>query len=168
MESVTSAIKIRHTASATERLAQAHELMGLAARASMRTEAVFNKWAKVKITDGQLKRLIQMAMAPGKETLGKIQDGDLDQLSAQFNNTVDRVFQYALASPEQLLATTEGTLFGAYNAVTGYFQNVRYYKTAEDKTTSILFGGNAAKRGQAAFNLCQGFSEYGPDIFNVN
>ena len=168
MESVTSAIKIRHTTSAAERLAQAHQLMGLAAKASVHTEAVFNRWAKVKITDGDLKRLIRMAMAPGKETLGKIQDGDLDLLSTQFNDTVDRVFQYALASPEQLLPTTEGTLFGAYNAVTGYFQNVRYFKTAEDKVTSILLGGNAAQRGQAAFNFCHSFAEHGPDIFNAN
>jgi phage/plasmid-like protein (TIGR03299 family) len=168
MEGLSSAVRVRHTASATERLAQAHKLMGLAAKASAHTEAVFNSWAKIKITDGQLKRLIQMAMAPGKETLGKIQDGELDLLSAQFNNTVDRVFQYALASPEQLLPTTEGTLFGAYNAVTGYFQNVRYYKTAEDKTCSIMFGGNAAQRGQAAFNFCQGFADFGPDIFNAN
>lgn len=168
MEGISSAIRIRHTASATERLAQAHQLMGLAAKASVHTQQVFNHWAKVRITDGQLKRLIQMAMAPGKETLGKIQDGNFDLLSSQFNNTVDRVFQYALASPEQLLATTEGTLFGAYNAVTGYFQNVRYYKTTEDKASSILFGGNAAQRGQAAFNLCQGFADHGPDIFNLN
>jgi len=60
--SVSSAIKIRHTVSATERLAQAHKLMGLAAKASVHTETLFNRWAKVKITDGQLKRLIQMAM----------------------------------------------------------------------------------------------------------
>ena len=33
-----------------------------------------------------------------------------------------------LTSPSQQQATTRGTLFGAYNAVTGYFQNVRNYK----------------------------------------
>nr|WP_295933713.1 DUF932 domain-containing protein [uncultured Dyadobacter sp.] len=168
IQGLSSAVKIRHTASATDRLAQAHQLMGLAAKTSVATEAVFNKWAKVRITDSQLKRLIQMAMAPGKETLGKIKDGDLDSLSTQFNNTVDRVFEYALSSPEQCLVTTEGTVFGAYNAVTGYFQNVRNYKTAQDKVSSILFGGNAAQRGQAAFNLCQGFADYGPDIFCAN
>ncbi|SDF61873.1 phage/plasmid-like protein TIGR03299 [Dyadobacter soli] len=168
MDAVSSAVRIRHTASATERLAQAHKLMGLAAKASVHAEAVFNRWAKVKITDGQLKKLIQMAMASGKETLGKIQDGNFEQLSSQFNNTVDRVLQYAFTSPDQCLPTTEGTVFGAYNAVTGYFQIVRSYKTGEDKLASILLGGNAAQRGQAAFNLCQGFSDYGPDIFNAN
>jgi phage/plasmid-like protein (TIGR03299 family) len=165
---LSSAVRIRHTATAKERLASAHKLMGMAAKISMQTEAVFNKWAKVRITDRQLRRLIQMAMAPGKETLGKIQDARFDLLSTQFNNLVDRVYSYAMASPEQNLETTAGTVFGAYNAVTGYFQNVRYYNTAEHKAKSILFGGSASQRGKAAFELCDKFATYGPEIFGAN
>ncbi len=166
--SLSSAVRIRHTASAKERLASAHKLMGMAAKISVQTEAVFNRWAKVRITDRQLHRLIQMAMAPGKETLGKIQDSRLDLLSTQFNNLVDRVYSYAMASPEQNLETTAGTVFGAYNAVTGYFQNVRYYNTAEHKAKSILFGGSASQRGKAAFELCDRFATHGPEIFGAN
>jgi phage/plasmid-like protein (TIGR03299 family) len=165
---LSSAVRIRHTASAKQRLASAHKLMGMAAKISMQTEAVFNKWANVRITDGQLRRLIQMAMAPGKETLGKIQDARFDLLSTQFNNLVDRVYSYAMASPEQNLETTAGTVFGAYNAVTGYFQNVRYYNTAEHKAKSILFGGSASQRGKAAFELCDRFATHGSEIFGAN
>lgn len=166
--SLSSAVRIRHTASAKERLASAHKMMGMAARISLQTEAVFNKWAKVRITGNQLRRLIQMAMAPGKETLGKIQDARFELLSTQFNNLVDRVYEYAMASPEQNLPTTAGTVFGAYNAVTGYFQNVRYYSTAEHKAKSILFGGSAAQRGKAAFELCDKFATHGPEILGSN
>jgi len=166
--SLSSAVRIRHTASAKERLASAHKLMGMAARISVQTEAAFNKWAKVRITDNQLRRLIQMAMAPGKETLGKIQDARFELLSTQFNNLVDRVYSYAMVSPEQNLPTTAGTVFGAYNAVTGYFQNIRYYNTAEHKAKSILFGGSAAQRGKAAFELCDKFVTHGPEIFGTN
>lgn len=166
--SLSSAVRIRHTASAKERLASAHKLMGMAARISLQTEAIFNKWAKVRITDNQLRRLIQMAMAPGKETLAKIQDARFDLLSTQFNNLIDRVYNYAMASPEQNLPATAGTVFGAYNAVTGYFQNVRYYNTAEHKAKSILLGGSAAQRGKAAFELCDKFATHGPEILGSN
>jgi len=44
---------------------------------------------------------------------------------------IDNVLEYAHTSPTQQEATTEGTVFGAYNAVTGYFQNVRNYKDKE-------------------------------------
>ncbi len=37
-------------------------------------------------------------------------------------------YEYAMSNPAQQQETTRGTLFGAYNAVTGYFQNVRTYK----------------------------------------
>lgn len=40
--------------------------------------------------------------------------------------------------------TTKGTLFGAYNAVTGYYQNVRNYKNDEAKLQSIVMGPRRA------------------------
>jgi len=67
------------------------------------------------------------------------------------------VFEYAMSSPTQQTETTRGTLFGAYNAVTGYFQNVRNYKDDESKLKSLLYGGTAQMRTQKAFNLCMDF-----------
>ena len=34
---------------------------------------------------------------------------------------VDNVLEYSATSPTQRMETTKGTLFGTYNAVTGYF-----------------------------------------------
>ena len=59
----------------------------------------------------------------------------------------------------QLLNMLKGTLFGAYNAVTGYFQNVRTYKNDEAKLKSLLFGGTGQMRTQKAFNLCECFAK---------
>jgi hypothetical protein len=55
---------------------------------------------------------------------------------------VDSVFDYSQSSPTQQMQTTAGTIFGAYNAITGYFQNVRKYKDDEAKFKSIM-GANA-------------------------
>ncbi len=163
----SGAIKIRHTASAAERLKQAHTLMGISRELSQEMEALFNQWAKVRITDREVKKLIQIAMAPNKEVLEHLAESKFEQLSTHYTNIVDSVYEYALASPTQQVDTTAGTVFGAYNAVTGYFQNVRSFKSEEAKFKSIM-DGTAKQRAQTAFNLCRDFATRGTEalIFN--
>ena len=79
----------------------------------------------MKITDRQVKKLVQMAMAPNKETLDNLKKGQKDEFSSAFNNMVDKVLEYSATSPTQQTETTKGTLYGTYNSVTGYFQNVK-------------------------------------------
>lgn len=61
--------------------------------------------------------------------------------------------------------STKGTVFGAYNAVTGYFQNVRNYKDDESKFKSIMYG-TGLQRSQTAFDLCSSFAKNGVDALN--
>ena len=152
----SAAIKIRHTASAEERLKQAHTLMGMTRTMGEEMEVLFNHWAKVRISDAAVKKLIQIAMAPNQEALENLAAGKLELVSARFTNTVDQVYAYALGSESQQMETTAGTVFGAYNAVTGYFQNVRTFKSDEAKFKSIM-DGTARQRTQVAFDLCKDF-----------
>ena len=153
----SNSIKIRHTANAKDRLAQAHKLIGISNNLSGQLETIFNQWAKVRVTDAELQRLIQLAMVPNKEVLDNINKANFDELSTAFNNVCNSVFEYAMTSPTQQEETTKGNLFGAYNAVTGYFQNVRNYKNEEAKLKSLLYGGTAHARTQKAFDLCMDF-----------
>jgi phage/plasmid-like protein (TIGR03299 family) len=155
----SNAFKIRHTANAKERLEEAHKLMGITSRLSNELEGIFNQWAKVHITDPEVKKLIQMALVPNKEVLQNIQAGNDDELSTCFKNMTEAAFEYAMTNESQQLATTKGSLFGAYNGVTGYFQNVRNYKNEEAKLKSLLLGGTGQMRAQKAFNLCEGFAK---------
>jgi len=164
----SNAFKIRHTANAKDRLEEAHKLMGITNQLSTQLEGIFNQWAKVRITDPELKKLIQMALVPNKEVLQNIQAGKEDELSTCFNNMTDAAFEYAMTNETQQLETTKGSLFGAYNAVTGYFQNVRTYKNDEAKLKSLLFGGTGQMRTQKAFNLCEEFAKSGAGIFLMN
>lgn len=168
MKKLSNAVKIRHTANAKERLEQAHKVMGISYQLSAQLEQVFNEWAKVRITDTEVKKLIQLAMIPNKEVLQNIQAGKDDELSTCFKNMCDNAFEYGVTNPSQQLQTTKGTVFGAYNAVTGYFQNVRNYKDDESKLKSILFGGTAQLRAQSAFNLCEAFANIGSNALHLN
>jgi len=168
LHSKSNAIKIRHTERAKERLEQAHRVMGISNKLSAELETIFNHWTKVRITDPEIRKLIQLAMVPNKEVLHNLNTGQGDELSTCFKNMVDNVYQYAMTNPTQLQETTAGTVFGAYNAVTGYFQNVRSYKDQEAKVKSLFFGGTAQLRTQAAFNLCHEFCKNGGEILQLN
>jgi phage/plasmid-like protein (TIGR03299 family) len=166
LNNMTNCVKIRHTESAKERLLQAHKIMGLSNTMSNELNGIFNRWAQVRITDKELLKLVQQAMAPSKEVLQKVLDDEnLDEYSSRFLNTVERVCEYGFTNETQQMQTTKGTLFGAYNAITGYFQNVMHYKNDEAKLKSILFG-NGFNKTQSAFNLCRAFEKQGMSILN--
>ncbi|MEX6690022.1 DUF932 domain-containing protein [Danxiaibacter flavus] len=154
LRNCSNVIKIRHTANAIERLKEAHKVMGMVNTLTPTIESIFNQFSKIRISDPQVMELIRRAMCPNKEVLAKLEFGKLDETSTIFQNMCNQVYEYAMTSETQQLETTKGTLFGAYNAVTGYFQNVRNYKDADTKMNSILCGGIAQMRRQAAFNIC--------------
>ena len=164
----TNCIKIRHTANAKERLEQAHRVMGISNNLSKELETIFNQWAKVCITDAEVKKLIQLALTPNSETLPSVQGGKEEAFSTCFVNMCDAAFEYAMSNPTQQQETTKGTVFGAYNAVTGYFQNVRAYKNGEAKLKSLLYGGTAQMRTQKAFHLCENYVKHGAAALHLN
>lgn len=116
MNSKTNTVRIRHTSNAKQRLEQAHKVMGISDMLSAQMENIFNHWTKIRITDNEVKKLIQSALVPSKEVLKTIQGGKEEELSTCFTNMVDNTFEYAMSNPTQLMETTKGTVFGAYNA----------------------------------------------------
>lgn len=168
LRNMSNVVRIRHTSGAKDRLNQAHKVMGLANTLSNQLEEIFNHWTTVRITDEQVKKLIQLAMCPNKETLDLIHKGREEEFSGLFRNVVDRAFAYAMMSDSQQLETTKGTVFGAYNAVTGYYQNVHNFKDEEAKVQNIILGGTAQTKAQKAFELCTAFAKDGADSLTLN
>lgn len=168
LRNMTNVVRIKHTSGAKQRIENAHKIMGLANTLSTQLENIFNNWSKVRVTDQEVKKLIQLALCPNKETLDLIKKGAESEVSTVFKNVVDDAFSYAMLSDTQQMDTTKGTLFGAYNAVTGYFQNVRKYKDDQAKLQSIVLGGTAQIKSQKTFELCSDFSQFGADILKFN
>lgn len=168
LKRMSNCVRIRHTNNAKQKLEQAHHLMGITNTLSGQLETIFNQWSKVPITDKEVYKLIQLALIPNKEAGQSISRGREEELSTLFLNNCNRAFEYAMSNETQQLDTTRGTLFGAYNAVTGYFQNVRSYKDKEGKLKSILYGGMAEQRTQKVFNLCNAYAMQGADAFLHN
>ena len=156
----SNAVFIKHTANAEQKLQEAARIIAITATTSEQLETLFKKWARVRITDAELLKLISLAMAPSKEVFTAIVEGDkIQDFSSQFTNTVNDIFAYSQTSETQLMPTTAGTLFGAYNAITGYYQNVKEYKTADAKLNSIMFGAGL-DRTKSAFDICMKANEF--------
>jgi phage/plasmid-like protein (TIGR03299 family) len=168
LNNMSNVVRIKHTAGAKERLENAHKIMGLANSLTNQLEGIFNQWAKIKINDHEVRKLIQQALCPNKETFDLLRKGAEDEVSTVFKNTVEDAFSYAMISDTQQMETTKGTLFGAYNAVTGYYQNVRTYKDDEAKLQNLVLGGTGQQKSQKAFDLCTAFAKEGAEIFNMN
>lgn len=168
MVNKSNVVRIKHTQNAQSRLKDAYKIMGIAAKNGKEMEALFNHWSKVRITDSSIRRLIQLALCPNKETMEHLAKGAEGELSTRFKNTVDQAFAYAMSADSQLMETTKGTLFGAYNAVTGYYQNVHNFGSEESKLDNIILGGTVKDRVQKAFDLCMGFERYGSEVLAFN
>jgi len=168
LSSMSNIVRIKHTANANNRLRDAHRIMGIAAKNGKALEQLFNHWSNVQIRDTQLRKLIQIAMCPNKETLDLLSRDAYSDLSTRFNNIVDGAFNYAMTADSQLMDTTKGTLFGAYNALTGYYQNVHAFKDEETKLSNLVLGGTAQDRVQKTFDLCIGFDHYGSEVLELN
>lgn len=164
LRNCSNIVRIRHTTDVHHRLKEAHRVMKMVNTAMPATEQRFQRWAKIRVTDAEVKKLIQLTMAD-KETVAKLKAGQDELISVQFKNTVAKVMDYAMGSSTQQLDTTAGTLFGAYNAITGYHQNVKHYDSKQHKVKSLLLGGEAQLKGQRGFDLCAAFEANGSIIF---
>ena len=122
-------VHIRHTAHASDRMKEAHEILGLTNKLYQELDNIFNQMSNIRI-DGRVLTDYIKKVFPDPPTNGH---------SHRKNSIREKVFELAHTGKGADLSL--GTLWGAYNAVTEY---VDYYRqlTADDSTRlrSIWFG----------------------------
>lgn len=156
----TNAVHIKHTANAADKLQQAAKIIHIADNTGLLLEQMFKQWAKTTLSDAETKKLIKLAMAPSKEVFAAVAEGNKKfEFSRQFENVCGDIWEYSQTAPSQQLETTKGTIFGAYNAITGYYQNVASFKDGSHKLNSIMFG-TGLDRTKKAFEICSKAQEF--------
>jgi phage/plasmid-like protein (TIGR03299 family) len=128
-------IKIRHTASAKDKLNEAAALMGIANQLTEELGEVWTMMKEAPIVDKQVQELFK------KLILTKDEIEERSPISSQKVNTLDDMWKYYFMGIGQ--KNIVGTKFGAYNAVSGYFQNVKSSSNPEGLLKSNMFGHNA-------------------------
>lgn len=164
-------VKIKHTNTAHDRLKVAHQIMGITSTILEKNNILFEALCDIKITDIQANQYFyNLMLNDGQlEQLAK-QDYRLDYvdesiISTKTKNNINRLKEYNVAGPGQDMNTTKGTLFGAYNAVAGYLQNVKEYKDAERKMENVVLGVDYNFNNDALITAIKMFGD--PNFINA-
>jgi phage/plasmid-like protein (TIGR03299 family) len=142
-----SKLSIKHTINMQGKLKAAQTIMQYSNDYTQALSSIFPAMAQKQIKEADFKRIIGAAFTNGQKELKEFLNGEG---TTQQKNTYNAVMEYHHSNETQKMVTTSGTVFGAYNAVTGYFQNVAKFKDDGLKTASIL-DGDVNKKQQKSF-----------------
>jgi phage/plasmid-like protein (TIGR03299 family) len=137
LKGLKGGISFRHTTNVKDMLSDAARIMGISSVYAKQLEQEFNRMSKVKISDDLLRKFIEDVMMPRKEQLAGI---DKKEFSTRFTNTVDSIFDFAKNDPTQLTNEANGTVWGAYNAISGYYGHIKEYSDATQRMGTIVYG----------------------------
>lgn len=149
LKNCTNKVNLRHTRNVKDRFAQAIELMQIKTSYMGELKNTISMLSNTKVTAEHAKRIIEQVFIPAQD-MKAIASGNTD-VSTRAKNIVEQVMGYYFEHPYQQQVI--GTAFGVYNAVTGFFQNVKEFKTDEQKMRSIFMGGTAETYAQRALTL---------------
>lgn len=150
LSDLSNKVSIRHYSGAKDRLSEAYKVMGIASAYMKEVETIFNKMANVGLESEKLKEYIFDVMKPEYVPVTATEEEQV-KISSTLINKVDSIFDFAMNHPTQNTAAAGGTVWGAYNAISGYYNFIKEYKTDEQKFTNQMFG-NDGKKIAKAFN----------------
>lgn len=129
LRSTTNRVSIRHTSSVKERLADAHNVLGISKAFVTEANDCFNYLSKKYVSDETVKELIR--------NLFNGQESD----STRIKNIEDAALEcyFAGVGQEKIV----GTAWGAINGITFYLDHVKNYRNDATKFDNILGGASA-------------------------
>jgi len=150
LKGLENKVSINHVGGAKDKLKEASRVMGIASKYSQEVASIFNRMVDKKMTEGSYRRFFEEVLKPDYLKVGN--PDEQKEASTRLKNMVEATTQFAMTHPTQTTSETNGTLWGAYNGVSGYFNYIKPYNNAEDKFTSQLFGSGNQKMLKA-FNI---------------
>ena len=155
LHSLTNKVHINHFSNAKERLAEATKVMGLCSIYNTQVEEIFNEMAKKEIKEKEMEEFFINVFKPENKNAIITDISSVDEkeeASTRFNNQIEDLMNFAYSHPTQQTEATKNTVWGAYNAVSGYYNYAKSYRKEEDRMKSQLFG-LGSRRIDKAFKL---------------
>lgn len=146
-------LSFRHNQGVNGKLLTVPEILGIARKHIEEEEEMFNVMFKTKVSDDDVKKYIAMTFLTGEE----FEIVDENNLYTPLFNKDFIAFEQVGLSKQKLGIICDvneyyhdgigqkqiaGTAYGAYNAVTGYFSNVKQYKNEEIRLKNTVFEGD--------------------------
>lgn len=138
---VSNRIKIGHTTNLGQQTLEAGRVMALYNEFCEEMSNAMTYMSKVRVSEKQVEAYIRTLFTSLTEQQGK----DTSVRSANIRQTV-KVYLYGNDGGQQMFP---GTAYQAYQGITGFFQNVRFYRTEDGIVSQQLFGDDAKSMVQA-------------------
>jgi phage/plasmid-like protein (TIGR03299 family) len=135
-------VRIKHTASATDKLREAHKVMELTNQLYKELDYIFNRMALRKVTPTQLVEYCKTLIP--------------DNAEAESNSRTENTRREIIRLHDDTKDATmhRGNLFGAYNAVTEYVDHAAQADSSKH-LRSIWFGGSGEQLKRRAYQLAE-------------
>lgn len=142
LQGTDAEVRIKHTASATEKLQEAHKILELYNGLYQQLDYIFNRMSLRKVTSQQLLDYVKTLVPDNQEA----------ESNVRTENIRSNIIRLHDDTPEA--AMHRGTLFGAYNAVT---ELVDHYGSSNPskQLKSIWFGGSGEQLKRRAYSLAE-------------
>lgn len=142
-------IAIPHCSSVVGRLKEAHKVMNLHSEYTTQVAEIFNRMTDVKMSEGEYVKFFEKVYKSDYAQV-PLNEEEKKDMSTRMKNLIQATYEFSQVHPTQQTPEATNTLWGAYNAVSGFFNYAKDYKNAEDKFKSTLMG-NTQKKVLKAF-----------------
>ena len=116
--------------------------MGIASKYNKQVEEIFTKMVDVRMSEGDYRDYFTKVLAPEYKAKSAEEQAEM---STRLKNMVEATTQFAFTHPTQTTNAATGNLWGAYNAISGYYNYIKPYDNQEKKFTSQFFGAANTK-----------------------
>jgi phage/plasmid-like protein (TIGR03299 family) len=140
---------LKHTQNVKERFSEAATMMGIHSGYLDKLEQAFNLLHDKKVSDQDVKYIISSTMM-NKEEIKQLAITGQVEFSTRKENLILELMNYYHGATE--LDSIRGNAYGVYNAVTGFFQNAKSFKSDEVKMKSLVMGGSGYQYTQKVFD----------------
>jgi phage/plasmid-like protein (TIGR03299 family) len=130
-------VSISHIIGAKDKIKEAYKVMGIASKYNLQIEQMFNRMLDFKMSEGDLATYFTKVLKPDYISINGLTQ---KEMSTRLQNAVDMTLDFAYNHPTQKTIETTGTLWGAYNAISGVYNYGKNYKNSEDKFNQHFFG----------------------------
>jgi len=146
-----SVMSIRHSSKSEDRLKDAEKVITMFDTSFEAMQSLYRKMYNTKVEETKLQQMLYEVYCT-KDELTEIKKGTLEVneiLSTKKMNMINEIIGYYHYHPTQ--QGIQGTYWGLYNAVTGYYQNVKEHKDT-DKQFKSTFNGDISTKIQKLFD----------------
>lgn len=151
----THKVVFKHTKSAKSKLDQAAQTLGITKYLTEEMKELFSRMTSVEMKPEEVKAFINSVFLTATEVAHlhemKILAENSNVISSRKKNILKEVWTYYHTGPGQ--AEVIGSAWGAYNAITGYYQNVKSYNDPQKKFKDVALEGIAVRNSKKALTL---------------